>query len=181
MLEHRADGGNKTLIVQGGQLSKSQKKQAYQWPGCGSCLAYELARPAGKRRRDIMLLPVAIYDRPIRCKRFIPWDYAQTAIVPMPPRPSASSHNQAHRTLFCEKPPMGRLTTHALDTAHGCPAAGLAYTLYRLDAAGAASRWPTAQFNADGRADAPLLADAALLAGVYELEFAAGIIFAAGA
>ena len=31
---------------------------------------------------------------------------------------------------------MGRLTTHALDTAHGCPAAGLAYTLYRLDAAG---------------------------------------------
>lgn len=26
-------------------------------------LAYELARPAGKRRRDIMLLPMAIYDR----------------------------------------------------------------------------------------------------------------------
>ena len=31
--------------------------------------------------------------------------------------------------------------------------------------------------NADGRADAPLLADAALLAGVYELEFAAGDYF----
>lgn len=47
---------------------------------------------------------------------------------------------------------MGRLTTHALDTAHGCPAAGLAYTLYRLDAAGARQLLAAGHTNADGRA-----------------------------
>ena len=31
---------------------------------------------------------------------------------------------------------MGRLTTHVLDTARGCPAAGLAYTLHAVAAAG---------------------------------------------
>ena len=30
---------------------------------------------------------------------------------------------------------MGKLTTHVLDTAHGCPAAGMRVALYRLDAA----------------------------------------------
>ena len=74
---------------------------------------------------------------------------------------------------------MGRLTTHALDTAHGCPGAGLAFTLYRLGAAGARQTLAAGRTNADGRADAPLLADTALLAGVYELEFAAGEYFRA--
>ena len=73
---------------------------------------------------------------------------------------------------------MGRLTTHVLDTAHGRPAAGLRVTLYRLDAAGAALV-AEATTNADGRTDGPLLAGAALSAGVYELRFALGDYFAA--
>ena len=71
----------------------------------------------------------------------------------------------------------GRLTTHVLDTAHGCPAAGLRIELWAL--AGAERRLlKTAQTNADGRTDGPLLAGAALQAGVYELVFAVGAYFA---
>ena len=32
---------------------------------------------------------------------------------------------------------MGKLTTHVLDTARGCPAAGMSVSLYRLDAGAA--------------------------------------------
>jgi 5-hydroxyisourate hydrolase len=73
---------------------------------------------------------------------------------------------------------MGRLTTHVLDTAHGRPAAGVAIALFRVDGD---ARQPLARqhTNADGRCDAPLLADAAFVAGVYELEFAIGDYFAA--
>lgn len=72
---------------------------------------------------------------------------------------------------------MGRLTTHVLDTAHGRPAAGVALALYRLDGERREliGRHRT---NADGRCDAPLLADAAFTPGVYELEFALGDYFA---
>jgi 5-hydroxyisourate hydrolase len=65
----------------------------------------------------------------------------------------------------------GRLTTHVLDTAGGGPAAGMAIALFRL---GEGERVPLGAFrtNADGRCDAPLLAGAALLPGVYELVFA---------
>jgi len=34
---------------------------------------------------------------------------------------------------------MGKLTTHVLDTAHGCPAAGMAVSLYRLEPGAAVS------------------------------------------
>jgi 5-hydroxyisourate hydrolase len=65
---------------------------------------------------------------------------------------------------------MGRLTTHVLDTMHGCPAAGMAVSLYRL-----AGETPVLlrqlALNHDGRADQPLLADAALLPGRYRLVF----------
>ncbi|MGE4073220.1 MAG: hydroxyisourate hydrolase [Lysobacterales bacterium] len=73
---------------------------------------------------------------------------------------------------------MGRLTTHVLDTAHGCPGAGIRLRLSRLDGERrvALGEYRT---NADGRCDQPLLADAALVAGVYELDFAAGDYFAA--
>ncbi len=67
----------------------------------------------------------------------------------------------------------GRLTTHVLDTARGRPAVGLAITLWRLEGE---SRQLIGRVltNADGRSDGPLLADAALLPGRYELVFAAG-------
>ena len=68
--------------------------------------------------------------------------------------------------------PMGRLTTHVLDTAAGRPAAGLAIELFRLG--GGEERVAAVTTNADGRVDRPLLEGAALVAGVYELRFHAG-------
>ena len=73
---------------------------------------------------------------------------------------------------------MGRLTTHILDTAHGCPGAGIAIRLYRIDGQ-TRTLIDTRISNADGRCDAPLLEGDALKAGVYELDFAAGDYFAA--
>ena len=74
----------------------------------------------------------------------------------------------------------GRLTTHVLDTAQGRPAAGMAVELWRLGAGGAGPELlKTARTNADGRADAPLLAGEELAAGTYELVFAVGDYFAA--
>lgn len=64
------------------------------------------------------------------------------------------------------------LTTHVLDIAAGRPAAGVAVTLVREDRVVA-----TAVTNADGRAT--LLES--LEAGVYELRFAVGDYFGAGA
>lgn len=68
---------------------------------------------------------------------------------------------------------MGKLTTHVLDTANGCPAAGMAVRLYRLDGNGAEGpKWLLSQrLNADGRADGPLLEGAGLTAGRYRLVF----------
>ncbi|MEC5397477.1 hydroxyisourate hydrolase [Uliginosibacterium sp. H1] len=71
---------------------------------------------------------------------------------------------------------MGRLSTHVLDTANGCPAAGVRYTLRRKGEAAVIASGLT---NADGRTDAPLLQGDALLPGVYELEFDAGAYFRA--
>ena len=73
----------------------------------------------------------------------------------------------------------GRLTTHVLDTAQGKPAAGMEIELWRLDDGGARERLKTVRTNADGRADAPLLADEGLAVGSYELIFAVGVYFAA--
>jgi 5-hydroxyisourate hydrolase len=75
---------------------------------------------------------------------------------------------------------MGRLTTHVLDTANGCPAAGMRFALFRVDATGA-SRHPLAEgvTNADGRADAPLLQADALMVATFELEFDTAAYFSA--
>ena len=67
----------------------------------------------------------------------------------------------------------GRLTTHVLDTARGCPASGLVIDLFRLD--GGAADKPvlikTTKTNDDGRCDAPLLDGEALQKGRYQLLF----------
>jgi len=65
---------------------------------------------------------------------------------------------------------MGQLTTHVLDIMNGCPAAGMAVELHRLQG-DAATRLMTFALNADGRADAPLLDGAAFAAGRYRLVF----------
>jgi len=65
---------------------------------------------------------------------------------------------------------MGHLSTHVLDTAHGCPAAGMAVTLQRLDG-DTATTLKRLTLNADGRADGPLLAAHEMAAGRYRLLF----------
>lgn len=71
----------------------------------------------------------------------------------------------------------GKLTTHILDTAHGCPGAGVTVELWRIGGDGR-QLLKTVQTNSDGRTDDPLLADAALEAGIYELIFHVGSYFA---
>jgi 5-hydroxyisourate hydrolase len=70
----------------------------------------------------------------------------------------------------------GFLTTHVLDTARGLPAAGVEIELARLEH-GRRSPLLTVTTNADGRTDAPLLAQGELEAGEYELVFAVGDFF----
>jgi len=75
---------------------------------------------------------------------------------------------------------MGRLTTHVLDLARGRPAAGVVIEVWRLGRDGGQRELlKTACANADGRTDAPLLVDAELEVGIYELVFLVGAYFAA--
>ena len=74
---------------------------------------------------------------------------------------------------------MGHLSTHVLDTAHGCPAAGMQVTLQRLGADGTPHTLREITLNADGRSDGPLLDAAAMAAGRYRLCFAVAPYFRA--
>ena len=67
----------------------------------------------------------------------------------------------------------GYLTTHVLDTARGCPAAGLEIALHALDTEPPRliARVLT---NAEGRTDAPILAATDFAPGRYELVFHVG-------
>ncbi|MGI9480956.1 MAG: hydroxyisourate hydrolase [Hyphomicrobiales bacterium] len=71
---------------------------------------------------------------------------------------------------------MGRLTTHVLDTARGCPANGLKLALFRVDG-DARTLLKEAVTNDDGRVDGPILEGNAFTVGTYELEFDAGGYF----
>ena len=73
---------------------------------------------------------------------------------------------------------MGKLTTHVLDTANGCPAAGMAVTLYRLTG-DRVERLKAVTLNADGRADAPLLQGDEFQPGRYRLIFEVAAYFRA--
>ena len=73
---------------------------------------------------------------------------------------------------------MAKLSTHVLDTMHGCPAAGVALDLYIIETAGP-RHVKTAITNADGRTDAPLLAGDGVKKGRYRLVFKAGDYFRA--
>ncbi len=73
----------------------------------------------------------------------------------------------------------GRLTTHVLDTSRGRPAAGMRVELFRLDpASDERGLLKEARTNADGRTDAPLLAEDELSSGLYEIVFEVGEYFA---
>lgn len=68
---------------------------------------------------------------------------------------------------------LGYLTTHVLDTARGCPAAGVVIWLYRVSG-NSHRKIAQAVTNADGRTDAPILSQADFKPGTYELLFHAG-------
>ncbi|MBU2677153.1 MAG: hydroxyisourate hydrolase [Gammaproteobacteria bacterium] len=74
---------------------------------------------------------------------------------------------------------MARLTTHILDTAHGCPASGVDIRLFAL--ADARVLRSSTVSNIDGRNEEPLLEGDALQTGTYELEFDIGDYFASRA
>ncbi len=73
---------------------------------------------------------------------------------------------------------MGKLTTHVLDTMNGCPAAGMAVALYRIQD-GEASLIKDIRLNGDGRADEALLDGAQFLPGRYRLVFQVAAYFQA--
>ena len=73
---------------------------------------------------------------------------------------------------------MGKLTTHVLDTAHGCPAAGMRVRFTRLEN-GSAHEIRALTLNADGRADAPLLEGGEHRPGRYRLVFSVAAYFVA--
>jgi 5-hydroxyisourate hydrolase len=73
----------------------------------------------------------------------------------------------------------GKLTTHVLDTAHGCPAVDMEIELWSIQPqSGEKKLLKMVRTNADGRTDTPLLMGEELQIGVYELVFAAGNYFA---
>lgn len=65
---------------------------------------------------------------------------------------------------------MGHLSTHVLDTAHGCPAAGMRVTLQRTDGI-AVQTLKVVTLDDDGRADGPLLDAAQMAVGRFRLVF----------
>ena len=67
---------------------------------------------------------------------------------------------------------MGRLSTHVLDPAHGCPAAGMKVRLQRIGADGSAQTVREVVLNDDGRnPDGPLLDASTMARGRWRLLF----------
>lgn len=69
---------------------------------------------------------------------------------------------------------MSTLTTHVLDTARGCPAAGMSVEVWSVDPR---KLLKTVKTNQDGRVDAPLLSKSEMVAGTFELIFLVGDYF----
>jgi 5-hydroxyisourate hydrolase len=71
---------------------------------------------------------------------------------------------------------LGRLTTHVLDTAHGCPGAGMTLRLY-AETGGEPLLIGEVETNAEGRSDEPLLSGKRMREGRYILAFEVGAYF----
>jgi 5-hydroxyisourate hydrolase len=79
------------------------------------------------------------------------------------------------------------LSTHVLDTMHGCPAAGMAVALYTTQPDDGRPEGPGDQatlvrryvLNADGRTDGPLYDNHTLQPGTYRLVFEVAAYFRA--
>lgn len=70
------------------------------------------------------------------------------------------------------------LSTHVLDTMHGCPAAGMAVSLFSTQG-DEATLLQRLVLNQDGRTDAPLFDNASLRKGTYRLTFDVAAYFKA--
>lgn len=70
------------------------------------------------------------------------------------------------------------LSTHVLDTMHGCPAAGMQVKLFATQG-DSATLLKTLTLNHDGRTDVPLFDNASLKVGTYRLTFDVAGYFAA--
>ena len=70
------------------------------------------------------------------------------------------------------------LSTHVLDTMHGCPAAGMAVSLFSTQG-DEATLLQRLVLNHDGRTDAPLFDNASLRKGTYRLTFDGAAYFKA--
>lgn len=71
----------------------------------------------------------------------------------------------------------GKLTTHVLDTAQGCPAQDLAIELWSITPeTNEKTLLKTTRTNQDGRTDSPLI-EGELQQGIYELVFHVGEYF----
>ena len=68
------------------------------------------------------------------------------------------------------------LSTHVLDTMHGCPAAGMAVDLFTV-VGGEAVLIKSVILNADGRADGPLLGNDEFKGSTYRLVFSVKAYF----
>ena len=73
----------------------------------------------------------------------------------------------------------GKLTTHVLDTANGCPASNMKIELWAIDLQSQErTLLKTISTNSDGRSDVPLIAESEMQAGIYELVFSVSEYFA---
>ena len=73
---------------------------------------------------------------------------------------------------------VGKLTTHVLDIAQGCPAADMKVQLWFIDSnSGQKILLKSFKTNLDGRTDAPLLSGDEMIQGTYELVFGVGDYF----
>jgi len=70
-----------------------------------------------------------------------------------------------------------KLSTHVLDTAHGCPASGMRIELWSLNGE-ERTLVITTRTNQDGRTETPLLGPNEMRAGQYEILFFVGDYFA---
>jgi 5-hydroxyisourate hydrolase len=71
----------------------------------------------------------------------------------------------------------GKLSTHVLDTYHGCPAASLTVELWAYESGQPAKMLKRIVTNGDGRSEGPLLTGEELSAGTFELRFQVGAYF----
>jgi 5-hydroxyisourate hydrolase len=71
-----------------------------------------------------------------------------------------------------------KLSTHVLDSAHGCPAHGMKIELWSLEGEDR-TLVISAKTNADGRTESPLLTADEMATGQYEIVFFVGDYFAA--